>query len=337
MALQTELKPEDWRFCVAPMIDWTDEWCRHFRRLLSKRARLYTEMIASPALVHGNRARLLGYEKGVNPVALQLGGSNPAELAQCAKWGEEAGFDEINLNCGCPSPRVQSGDFGVVLMLSPQKVADCLKAMQDSVSVPVTVKHRIGVDDQTSYGFVRDFVGTVHEAGTRVFIVHARAAWLKGLSPKENRDIPPLNRELAAQLKADFPDSIFVVNGGIKTFSECQTELGRFDGVMLGREAYNNPWLLTEVDHALYGDPESTLTRDEVVEQMADYVDLVQEREPLAARTAVNHLMGLALGLPGARHWRRLLTDPALWKTKKAGEIVRLAWKEVKPEAGMED
>lgn len=323
-------KTVGWRFCVAPMIDWTDRWCRHFHRLLSRRARLYTEMIAAPALLYGDRVRLLGYEPEARPAALQLGGSDPALLARCAKWGEEAGYDEVNLNCGCPSERVQSGAFGAVLMLKPALVADCVRAMQDAVSVPVTVKHRIGVDDNTSYEFVRDFVGQVSEAGVRVFIVHARAAWLKGLSPKENRTIPPLDRGVAARLKADFPDCAFILNGGIASIEECEEECRRFDGVMVGREAYNNPWMLTRVDSALYGEPERPLRRGEVIARMADYVGRVQEAEPLAARTAANHLMGIAQGLPGARAWRRALTDPASWKKYRARELILRAWENVR-------
>ena len=325
-----------WKFCVAPMIDRTDRWCRHFHRLLSRRARLYTEMIAAPALLHGNVPRLLGFEQEALPCALQLGGSDPAELARCARIGEQAGFDEINLNCGCPSERVQSGAFGVVLMLRPGLVADCVRAMQDAVSVPVTVKHRIGVDRETSYGFVRDFVGTVREAGVRVFIVHARAAWLKGLSPKDNRTIPPLDRGVGVRLAADFPDCIFVVNGGIAGIGECLEELGRFDGVMLGRAAYDNPWMLTEVDSALYGEPARELSRGEVVREMADYIGRVQREEPLAARTAANHLLGIAQGLPGARHWRRAVTDPAAWKSLGAREIILRAWEKVRAADGAE-
>lgn len=320
---------EGWRFCVAPMIDWTDQWCRHFHRLLSRRARLYTEMIAAPALVHGDRARLLGYEACANPVALQLGGSDPAMLAQCARWGEEAGFDEINLNCGCPSERVQSGSFGAVLMLKPGLVAECVRAMQDAVSIPVTVKHRIGVDEQTSYAFVEDFVGALAEAGVRVFIAHARAAWLKGLSPKENRSIPPLDRDVVERLKGQFPQCCFVINGGLGSIEECREELGRFDGVMVGREAYGNPWMLSRVDSEIYGEPQRSLTRREVIRQMADYVGEVQEKEPFAARTAANHLMGLAQGLPGARAWRRELTDPASWKALRARELILKAWEHV--------
>lgn len=308
------------------MIDRTDRWCRHFHRLLTRRARLYTEMIAVPALEHGDVAKLLGFEPEALPCALQLGGSDPAGLARCAKIGEQAGFDEINLNCGCPSERVQSGAFGVVLMRNPALVADCVRAMQDAVSVPVTVKHRIGVDHETSYGFVRDFVGAVHEAGVRVFVVHARAAWLNGLSPKENRNIPPLDRGVGARLAADFPDSVFVVNGGITGIDECREELRRFDGVMLGRAAYDDPWMLSRVDEALYGEPPRPLSRGAIVREMADYVGRVQREEPLAARTAANHLLGIAQGLPGARLWRRSLTDPAAWKTMGAREIILRAW-----------
>ncbi len=321
-----------WRFCVAPMIDWTDRWCRHFHRILTKEARLYTEMVASPALVHGDRERLLAAEPGMGPSALQLGGSDPAELAQCAKWGETAGYSEINLNCGCPSDRVQAGSFGVVLMLKPDLVADCVKAMQDAVSVPVTVKHRIGVDQQTGYAFTRDFVGTVYEAGCRVFIVHARAAWLKGLSPKDNRTVPPLDRTVGVRLKEDFPDAEFIVNGGITTLEESCDELMRYDGVMLGREAYNNPWLLSSVDEKIFGKTPFSRTRTDVIREMAAYIGYVQKIEPRAARTAANHLLGIAQGLPGARAWRRVLTAPETWKSKSAEEAVLSAWEQVKTE-----
>ena len=207
--------PENWRFCVAPMLDWTDTHCRAFHRSLTRHARLYTEMITTPALVYGRRDFLLRHNKEENPVACQLGGSDPIELAQAARWVQEAGYDEVNLNCGCPSERVQKGSFGACLMLEPALVADCWKAMRDAVDIDVTIKHRIGVDENDSYAFVSDFVGTLYEAGCRVFIVHTRSAWLKGLSPKENREVPPLKREYAARLKKDFPEAVVCINGGI--------------------------------------------------------------------------------------------------------------------------
>src|SRR5690554_5192372 len=224
-----------WELCVAPMIDVTDRHCRYFHRLLAPKARLYTEMITTGALLHGNVKRHLDFDPVEHPVALQLGGSEPAELSQAARLGRDWGYDEINLNCGCPSERVQRGAFGACLMAEPSLVADCIKAMQDAVDVPVTVKHRLGLDYDESYSFVRDFVGRIHDTGCRVFVVHARNAVLKGLSPKDNREIPPLRHDAAAQLVKDFPDSIFVLNGGLADESQCLEALNGFHGVMLGR------------------------------------------------------------------------------------------------------
>src|SRR5215470_312290 len=242
------------RFCVAPMMDWTDLHCRYFLRLLSKRARLYTEMITAPALVHGDVPRHLDFDPAEHPVALQLGGSNPRELAHAARLGASWGYDEINLNCGCPSERVQTGSFGACLMAEPALVAQCVAAMRDAVAVPVTVKHRIGLDDIESYGFVGDFVGTVAAAGCGVFIVHARNAVLKGLSPKENREIPPLRYDVVRRLKRDFPALTIVLNGGLTTWEAIERELEHVDGVMLGRAAYHDPWQLAQADWRLYPD-----------------------------------------------------------------------------------
>ncbi len=256
---------EAWRFCVAPMMDWTDRHCRYFHRLLSRRTRLYTEMVTTGALIHGDRHRHLDFDAAEHPVALQLGGSEPDDLALCARLGEQWGYDEINLNCGCPSERVQRGAFGACLMAEPELVRDCVKAMVDAVSVPVTVKHRIGIDRVDSYGFVRDFVGTVAQGGARTFIVHARNAWLKGLSPKENREVPPLRYETVVALKRDFPQLRFVLNGGIASLAEAREQLPALDGVMLGREPYHHPWLLAGVDPAIFGEPaplRSPLRRD---------------------------------------------------------------------------
>jgi len=239
---------------VAPMLDWTDRHCRYFHRLLTRRTLLYTEMVTTGALLHGDVARHLRFNAEEHPVALQLGGSEPADLAHCAKLGEQWGYDEINLNCGCPSERVQRGAFGACLMAEPQLVADCVKAMVDVASVPITVKHRIGIDKTESYDFVRDFVGTVAQAGCQVFTVHARNAWLKGLSPKENREVPPLRYELAYRLKADFPALTIVVNGGIAGTEPMRTHLQHVDGVMIGREAYHNPWAMAEWDAAFWPD-----------------------------------------------------------------------------------
>ena len=303
------------RFCVAPMIAWTDRHCRHFHRQLSRRARLYTEMITTGALIHGPRERLLAFDPVEHPVAIQLGGCDPADLARCARMAERAGYDEINLNCGCPSERVQRGAFGACLMAEPALVADCVRAMRDAVSVPVTVKHRIGLDRNEDYGFVRDFVGELTLAGCELFIVHARNAWLKGLNPKENRDIPPLRYEVVRRLARDFPDRRFVLNGGIRSHDEALRLLeepapGALAGVMLGREAYGNPWMLVEVDTLYFGQAPAVGRREPVVDAMRAYV----RREAAAGtepRAIVRHMLGLFNGLPGARRWRRMLSDPA--------------------------
>ena len=267
--------PIGWRFCVAPMLDLTDRHCRYFHRLLSHRARLYTEMVTTGALVHGDVPHHLDFSEAEHRVALQLGGSDPKDLAHGAKLAQQWGYDEVNLNCGCPSERVQKGSFGACLMAEPGLVADCVKAMQDATHLPVTIKHRVGIDANNDYGFVRDFVGTLFNAGVRVFIVHARNAWLKGLSPKENREIPPLRREVVYQLKKDFPEAIIVINGALQDLGECEAELKHVDGVMLGRAAYYTPWLLTDVDARLYNDEHAPVTRDRVIDAMEEYVRLI--------------------------------------------------------------
>ncbi|TAM84068.1 MAG: tRNA dihydrouridine(20/20a) synthase DusA [Candidimonas sp.] len=299
---------DDWRLCVAPMVDVTDRHCRFFHRLLAPRARLYTEMIATGALLHGDVARHLAFHPAERPVALQLGGSDPAALAACARLGEQWGYAEINLNCGCPSERVQRGAFGACLMAEPGLVADCVKAMRDAVSVPVTVKHRLGLDDQDSYDFLRDFVGASHRAGCRVFIVHARNAVLRGLTPKENRRIPPLRYEWAARLKVDFPDSRIVVNGGIDTVERAVAMLGAYDGVMLGRAAWHDPALLTALSHHLH--PAAPVLEPlRVVHAMAHYAaDEAAKGVPL--RLIVKPMLGWLNGQAGARYWRRTLSDP---------------------------
>jgi len=296
------------RFCVAPMLDVSDRHFRFLARQLSSGARLYTEMITTGALLHGPRRRLLAFDEAEHPLALQLGGSEPVQLAQAARFGERAGYDEINLNCGCPSPRVQRGAFGACLMREPALVADCVRAMRDAVSIPVTVKHRIGVDRLESYGFVRDFVGTVAEAGCGVFIVHARNAWLDGLSPKDNRAIPPLRYGVVARLARDFPACVFVLNGGLRTHEEALEQLVGVDGVMIGREACENPWMLADVDPRYFDRPAPCATRDALIEAMKPYLRRqVSEGEPV--RAVVRHLLGLFNGLPGARAWRRTLSD----------------------------
>ncbi len=302
-----------WRFCVAPMMDWTDRHCRYFHRQLSGRARLYTEMVSSAAILHGDRQRLLGFNPDEHPVALQLGGSDPSELARAAEIGLSFGYDEINLNCGCPSDRVQSGGFGACLMAEPDLVGACVAAMSDAVGgrAPVTVKCRIGIDDQDSEADLARFIDRVASRGCRIFVVHARKAWLKGLSPKENREIPPLDYGRVYRLKAAFPDLTVVINGGISTIGEAQAHLGNLDGVMLGRAAYKSPALLGEVDRALFGERSEDPRLDAVMERMRDYADKELQggtRLPSIAR----HLIGLLNGQPGARQFRRLLTEESV-------------------------
>ncbi|MEJ1127324.1 tRNA dihydrouridine(20/20a) synthase DusA [Variovorax sp. CCNWLW225] len=309
---------------VAPMMDWTDRHCRYFHRLMSRHALLYTEMVTTGALVHGDVPRHLRFNAEEHPVALQLGGSEPADLAHCAKLGEEWGYDEINLNCGCPSERVQRGAFGACLMAEPALVADCVKAMVDVVSVPVTVKHRIGIDKIESYEFVRDFVGTVSEAGCGTFIVHARNAWLKGLSPKQNREIPPLRYELVHRLKHDFPELSFSINGGISANAQVHEHLRLLDGVMVGREAYHNPWWLAEWDAEFFGAGPQPLTREEVESLMCDYMVREAAEHGTPWSSIARHMLGLRNGLPGARRWRQVWSDHRL-KTRSPREVMALA------------
>lgn len=301
-----------WRLSVAPMMDWTDRHCRYLHRLLTKQTLLYTEMVTTGALAHGSVQRHLRFNAEEHPVALQLGGSDAAELAMAAKLGEQWGYDEINLNCGCPSDRVQRGAFGACLMAEPQTVADGVKAMVDAVSIPVTVKHRIGIDRVESYDFVRDFVGTVSEAGCSVFMVHARNAWLDGLSPKENREVPPLRYELAYRLKRDFPQLTIGINGGITTNEQIAEHLQQVDGVMVGREAYHNPWLLTLWDETFFGAAPSTITREAVEEQMVSYMERAFAEDGCPWYAIARHMLGLRHGLRGARRWRQIWSDHRL-------------------------
>jgi tRNA-dihydrouridine synthase A len=299
-----------WRFCVAPMMDWTDRHDRYFLRLVTRRARLYTEMITTGALIHGDRARLLRFDPAEHPVALQLGGSDPDALARCAEYGVRAGYDEINLNCGCPSDRVQEAQFGACLMLDPKRVADGVAAMRDAVKVPVTVKCRIGVDGSEDYAFLRDFIEIIACEGCETFIVHARKAWLSGLSPKENREIPPLRYDVVYRLKQEFPALRIVINGGIRSLEACREHLRHVDGVMLGREAYENPWMLADADPGLFGDAPVHGSRADVLRAMLPYI----ERD-LAAGTPLKHiarhLLGLYRGQPGGRAFRRVLSERA--------------------------
>jgi tRNA-dihydrouridine synthase A len=326
------------------MLDWTDRHCRYFHRQLSSEARLYTEMLTTGALVHGKMMRFLDYNEQEHPVALQLGGSEPADLAICAKLAQERGYDEVNLNCGCPSERVQRGAFGACLMNEAHLVADCVKAMLDAVGgdakVPITVKHRIGIDQIEHYGFVRDFVGTVADAGCRVFIVHARNAWLKGLSPKENREIPPLRYDIVHQLKREFPHLTLVINGGLATNEQCLAQLQpgavldgvALDGVMVGRAAYHTPWMMAQWDELLFGKPASarTLTRELVEEVMVAYAQAEIDRtrgQPhgeVRWPQVMRHVLGLYNGLPGARKWRQVWSDHQL-KEMRPAEVMALA------------
>ncbi|MFT3930707.1 MAG: tRNA dihydrouridine(20/20a) synthase DusA [Spongiibacteraceae bacterium] len=298
------------RFCVAPMIDWSDRHARFFWRLLSKNAVLYTEMITTGALLHGAAARFLRFDPSEHPVALQLGGSDPNDLAACAKFAEQHGYDEVNLNCGCPSDRVQNGAFGACLMAQPQRVADCIKAMQDACSLPVTIKHRIGIDDLDSYDAMANFVGTVAATGCTTFIVHARKAWLSGLSPKENREIPPLRYPEVYRLKQEFPELNIVINGGIETIEACREHLQHVDGVMLGRAAYHTPYLLSTVDRDLFDAQAAVPTRADVIEGLLPYI----ERELQSGATLhhiTRHILGLYHGQHGGRQFRRLLSERA--------------------------
>jgi tRNA-dihydrouridine synthase A len=310
---------------VAPMMDWTDRHCRMFHRQITRHSWLYTEMVTTGALLHGDVARHLDFNQEEHPVALQLGGSEPSDLAQAAKLGQQWGYDEINLNCGCPSERVQRGAFGACLMAEPGLVADCVKAMRDAVTIDVTVKHRVGIDDIESYDFVRDFVGTIAAAGCDTFIVHARNAVLKGLSPKQNREIPPLKYDFAYRLKRDFPDLEIIINGGIKTQAEIDLHLIHVDGVMLGREAYHNPFLMAGFDARYYPDlPHDEMpTRAAVIDRMLPYAGQQLARHGSAGlrlNSITRHMLGLMAGMPGARMFRQTLSD----STRLAGGDPRL-------------
>ena len=303
------------RISVAPMMDWTDRHCRMFHRQITRHTWLYTEMVTTGALLYGDVARHLDFNDVEHPVALQLGGSEPADLAQCARLGEQWGYDEINLNCGCPSERVQKGAFGACLMAEPQLVADCVKAMRDTVSIDVTVKHRIGLDQTESYEFVRDFIGTIAEAGCKTFIVHARNAILKGLSPKENREIPPLRYEAVYRLKHDFPDLEIIVNGGIKALTEIDAHLEQVDGVMIGREAYHNPYFMAAFDSRYYGDHAAPKSRTEVLESVIPYIEAqlaLHGTKGLKLNSITRHMLGLMSGMPGARMFRQTLSNSKL-------------------------
>ena len=313
-----------WRLSVAPMMDWTDRHCRFFHRLLTQRTLLYTEMVNTGAVIHGDAHRHLRFNEEEHPVALQLGGSEPDDLAHAARIGAQWGYDEINLNCGCPSERVQRGAFGACLMKEPALVADCVKAMVDAVDIPVSVKHRIGIDQNESYDFVRDFVGQVSDAGCRVFSVHARNAWLQGLSPKENREIPPLRYELAYQLKRDFPDLIISVNGGITTNGQIHEHLQHVDGVMVGRAAYHNPWMLSSWDAEFYGEVPQEFSREAIEEAMVAYMERAFKEDGCPWYAIARHMLGLYHGQRGARLWRQVWSNHQL-KPLPPQEVLQIA------------
>ena len=305
------------------MLDWTDRHCRTFHRLLTRRTRLYTEMVTTGALIHGDQGRHLDFGAHEHPLALQLGGSEPDDLARCARLAEQWGYDEVNLNCGCPSERVQRGAFGACLMNEPTLVADCIKAMQDAVHLPITIKHRIGLGRQEAYAQVRDFVGEVAlRGGARVFIVHARNAWLEGLSPKDNREIPPLRYEVVHQLKADFPELTLVMNGGLGNDDAMLNQLQKVDGVMVGRHAYHEPWSLCSWDKVFWQDAEVTPTsREDIEEKMVAYMEREAKDHQTPWLRISRHMLGLWNGTPGARRWRQVWSNHRL-----RDESVRSVW-----------
>ena len=299
-----------YRFCIAPMMDWTDRHERYLLRLISRRVRLYTEMVTTGALIHGDRERFLGHADAEHPLGLQLGGSDPADMARCAVIGQAAGFDEININVGCPSDRVQAGRFGACLMLEPDLVASCFSAMQAQVSIPVTVKCRLGVDEKDQFDDLIEFVETVAGAGCSVFFVHARKAWLSGLSPRENREIPPLQYERVYALKERYPELTVVINGGITEMDQVIGHLEKVDGVMVGREAYQNPWSLARVDETLFDGLPDGKSRSDVLDRYKQYMES-QLKNGVPLKRMARHLLGLFQGQPGARVWRRALSDEA--------------------------
>ena len=308
---------------VAPMMDWTDRHCRWFHRQLSSHVLLYTEMVTANAVIHGDRNYLIGFNPAEHPIALQIGGSEPLALAQAAKIGEDFGYDEININIGCPSDRVQSGRFGACLMAEPDLVAQCYSAMSKAVDIPVTVKCRLGIDDQNLNETLPEFIEKVSSAGCEHFIIHARKAWLKGLSPKENRDVPPLNYDLVKAMKAAYPALEIVLNGGLKTLAAAQSESKGLNGVMLGRAAYHSPWILTDIDQLFYGAPVFSASREDITEKIIDYVSKIQDTDR-SAKAIIRHIMGLYAGQAGARHWRRNLSE-GLAARKAPSDIIQSA------------
>jgi tRNA-dihydrouridine synthase A len=312
------------------MLDMTDRHARYFLRLISHHAWLYTEMVTTGALLYGDHHRHLAYNQAEHPLALQLGGSDPSDMARCARMAEDYGYDEVNINVGCPSDRVRNGQFGACLMASPELVAECVDAMRASASIPVTIKTRTGIDDQDEYEALQAFVQVNKDAGCEIFIIHARKAWLKGLSPKENREVPPLNYERVYRLKKDFPELEIIINGGLTDLDTAQQQLDFVDGVMLGRAAYHQPWLLSEVDQRFYDDAHPVPSRHDIVEQMFPYIKQeLQDGGQLKYIT--RHMLGLFHGMPGARHWRRLLSEQA-WKEGAGIEVIRAALDQLQPQ-----
>ncbi len=298
------------KFSVAPMLDWTDRHCRYFYRLMSKHSLLYTEMVTTGAIIHGDRDRFLKFNQREHPLALQLGGSCPDELATCAKIGEQYGYDEINLNIGCPSDRVQNGRFGACLMAQPERVAECVKAMQEAVSIPVTVKTRIGIDEMDTYQELLHFIHTVAEGGCETFIIHARKAWLQGLSPKQNREIPPLRYDIVYQIKKDIPASEIILNGGVSCLDEAVEHLAYVDGVMLGRQVYHHPYILTEVDSRLFDSSAMIKSRAEIIDELIPYIQR-ELQQGIRLNSISRHILGLFHGMSGARKWRRHISENA--------------------------
>lgn len=312
------------------MLDWSDRHCRFFWRLISKHARLYTEMVTTGAIIHGDKDQHLTFNHEEHPVALQLGGSDAKALVECSKIGEDYGYDEINLNVGCPSQRVQNGSFGACLMKEPELVAECVSAMQSSVNIPITIKCRIGVDDHDDYEFFERFVSMNRQAGCKVFIVHARKAFLQGLSPKENRDVPPLHYDVACKIKQQYPELTIVVNGGINTHQACKEHLSQVDGVMIGREAYQNPMFLAEVDQRYFDASPNPVDSEILIQAFLDYAKR-QQNAGVKLHHMTRHILGTFNGKPGARQWRRHLSENA-WREGATTEVLKEALALVKPE-----
>jgi tRNA-dihydrouridine synthase A len=325
LSIAVKIRPsfDSHRFCVAPMLDWTDRHERYFLRLMSRHAYLYTEMVTTGALIYGDRARYLQFHAQEQPIALQLGGSDPKDLAECAKMAEDYGYNEVNINVGCPSERVQKGAFGAYLMAEPQLIAECVETMRSAVTIPITVKNRIGIDEQQEEQSLRQFIDIVSQAGCDTFIIHARKAWLKGLSPKENRNIPPLNYDLVYRIKNECPLLNIIINGGIKTIESSQQHLQAVDGVMLGREVYHNPYLMMQVDNVLYASPRETFSRKQILQQYFVYIEQ-QMQQGIPLKRMSRHLLGLFQGQAGAKAWRRYISENA-YKEGAGIEILQTA------------